>query len=359
MKTNQKLHTALSLLTLALLTSSTVPRTEDLLTQPVTTPNTFLGFSLRRKANNNKKQTKNKHGFHDNWTYNCRYRYHDNSWASGCRECDDGYYRFESAWNVYACAPCPNGCAECQNNKSCIKCKSNFFRSPTGTQCLACSEGCAKCTSEQHCNECENYFFKQEKNNRIFCSACSQNCKTCLNAQTCTQCDDTHFVNEVKACEKCPENCTACTARTNCTKCSFNYEVKGGLCVLKPLGQRILNYLLIAGAAIAACLAGVFCCRYCCGDNPNSQRGRNSNTWVNNGQNQGYNQMGNEMGPYNGGYAPGGAGFNNGGFNNNPPGFNNNAAGFNNNNGFNNGGGVMPGPGMGQGPGINQNYPSV
>ena len=315
MKPNKKLHKVLSLLTLALITSSAGVRAQDHLTQSTNTPITFLGLSLRRNANNNKKQgqgPKNKHGFHDDWSYNCRYQYHEHSWASGCEECDDGYYRFESGWNNYACAPCPNGCAICPNNNSCTKCKPNFFQLPTG-QCKACSEGCAKCNNEKHCNTCENYFFIQENSGKKFCSACSKNCKSCTDAKTCTGCDDGHFINQSKACEKCPQNCSVCTSATNCTSCSFNYEVKDDLCVLQPLGQRILNYLLIAGAALAACAAGVFCCVYCCGDdNQNGQRGRNSNNW--NG-NQGYNQMGNEMGPYNGGNGGGG--------------FNNNAAGFN------------------------------
>lgn len=59
------------------------------------------------------------------------------------------------------CARCPEGCEECEDEKTCLRCASNEEASERGLRldddtftCQLCAEGCQSCDGPQACNFC-------------------------------------------------------------------------------------------------------------------------------------------------------------------------------------------------------------
>ena len=77
--------------------------------------------------------------------------------SSICSECKSEYYRSSSG----SCNQCPSNCHACRTAGICDKCKSGYYVSDFSEWCVSCPVGCSKCyyivdsvISSRRCSEC-------------------------------------------------------------------------------------------------------------------------------------------------------------------------------------------------------------
>ncbi len=204
---------------------------------------------------------------------------HAGTFDAACSDlkCEAGTYMRGNA-----CLPCLDGCAVCDDDKTCKTCAE--FHYADGNACKSCEArfgtGCGVCTADgEQCDECRFGFAKQSDGGckPIVCAAdeyltgeecakCAdvlENCQACSDERTCTLCSgegreivdgkcvcgaawkrngdgkcvklpcEAGFFNDGTGCKSCPKGCLECSSANQCDVCNEaeGYRSKDGTCV--------------------------------------------------------------------------------------------------------------------------------
>ena len=119
---------------------------------------------------------------------------------------------------------CPIYCSQCDKNKDCVKCGSNYLLKDKN--CVEKIANCVKYISDEKCEECkESYVLVKENENKIICLLNSN-----LGSQY-TPVTESGTTIYVKCSELIP-NCFSCTSSSSCTLCLNNFGLSSdGNCV--------------------------------------------------------------------------------------------------------------------------------
>jgi len=145
--------------------------------------------------------------------------------------CPEGTYT-----NYHMCRDCPVLCAQCQNGRSCMRCKLGAvtldnglcaaacpqltYLAPNGS-CQPCHHSCLSCSGldGQRCTECPGQFVLQNG--------------TCVQRSSCP--DGQYFNHRTLECRFCDKSCAQCSGKgeDQCTACFVGYTLTqsgGGKC---------------------------------------------------------------------------------------------------------------------------------
>ncbi|ELP91529.1 protein serine/threonine kinase, putative [Entamoeba invadens IP1] len=134
-----------------------------------------------------------------------------------CALCDIGFYRDEYG----QCKNCIENCNECNTEKTCLSCFTNYFLLANNTQCIS-YDLLVNCEvkSQSGCLKCLTGFYQQNQ----FCvtyNLTTFNCSTCGTTGICTSCVEYYILLDSKCYSKSSiENCVEVT-NSKCTKCAF------------------------------------------------------------------------------------------------------------------------------------------
>ncbi|ELP86900.1 protein serine/threonine kinase, putative [Entamoeba invadens IP1] len=134
-----------------------------------------------------------------------------------CAFCESHFFRNAEG----ECKNCIENCNECNTEKTCLSCFTNYFLLTNNTQCIS-YDLLVNCEfkSQSGCLKCSTGFYQQNQ----FCVSCNSttfNCSTCGTTGICTSCVEDYVLIDSKCYSKSSiENCVEVT-NSKCTKCTF------------------------------------------------------------------------------------------------------------------------------------------
>ena len=135
---------------------------------------------------------------------------------------------------------CTEGCAQCNQDYTCIVCEDNFYKTSNDTKCTSCSQTCEKTNNGSSCEKTSGMCYKCIDNHagkycEIRCpDNCSGGCQVEGDKVKCNACIEGFYKDNCE--EKCQEGCDkGCHQDSGlCKDCIVGYYSKDGDCLPCP-----------------------------------------------------------------------------------------------------------------------------